>query len=74
MDIVYTKRLKICLNHGASRMEKCKWTWNKRSDVYDTDCGNRWVLQDTKNALKINELNYCVFCGKPIDVDKDKSV
>lgn len=55
-------------------MESCKWTWNKRSEVYDTACGNRWVPQETEKSLKIEEINYCVFCGKPIDVEKAKSV
>ena len=47
--------------------DKCHWTYIPKSETYESDCGRTWI--PTETSYKINEMNYCVFCGKPVDIE-----
>lgn len=55
-----------------AKESKCKWRYNARSDIWETACKREWII--VKESLPVEEMNYCVFCGKPIDVEKVKEI
>jgi rRNA maturation endonuclease Nob1 len=46
--------------------KKCEWTYDDYCDHWDTGCLRAFVFVD--GGVKENEMNFCPFCGKKIDI------
>ena len=44
--------------------EKCVWQLDVIDEMYETTCGQAYVLND--GTLEENEMKYCCFCGKEL--------
>ena len=52
--------------------DKCSWNYNERRDIWASDCGREWV--PLEKTMPVNDMKFCVFRGKPIDVVMTDSV
>ena len=49
--------------------DTCTWRYNKKRDIWESDCKREWI--PTETSYPIVEMNYCVFCGMKVIIDKE---
>lgn len=46
------------------KLKECNWAQEDDNEAWDTDCGNRFILND--GAPSDNDMKFCCYCGKPL--------